>query len=1221
MDLGLAQLADDAEGRLTRTRQFVGTLRYASPEQVLSVPLDRRSDVYSLGATLWELLTLQPLFGATEATPTPDLMLKVQSADPEPTRRHNPRVPADLDAVVLKCLEKDRSRRYGTAAELAADLDRWLRGEPVHAQPPTLGYMLGKYLRRHRTGVLTGSLALVLITASLAGGLTLEGRRQRQARKFLSDQRAQAQAHCEQLRQSARADETLARNELHADRFASAEMVLSQAIERLRSEPVLAALAARLESQRSEVHHLVEFTRMGDEAERLEAILFDDEAEAACEAALRHLSIRGRERWWEHLPARDLLEPAQVAQLQQEAYRQLLLLSGIRAKRARMNLGKSAAVDAYKRGLETVAVARRFRPDDRTGQILELFCHNGLGQTDRARPVPPGEPQSAVDYYFMGVLHLFAHWMPDDPVTKFFTARPRELSGLDFKTPLDTADQYLRSAAVLMPRHYWTYSWLGDAFGQAERPEKAELAFDACVALRPDFALAYANRAHSIIGQFDRTTEPRTKNMLLDRGLKDLEQAVRLDPNDFEVVNLQAVIFNTLGRPRELVSALGKLFDLWTIHRNASAWSLAFERNMQNEWIDALIRETNNGWDNADIWGTIATAYLVTDRLDDAEGAVKRALAHRGDDARALACRGTLLLRRNQPEAALADFSAALARAPVTFAAAIGRAQAHEAMGHQEKALADYDEALRVAVIGWHRRDAHLGRARVLNRLGRPTESAEADRSAREAFGTRSGNGTAQPGERSNTVPATGRDPSTGSQTDWKQSLILTYRAEDQLARGAVDRAIKICDEAIQLDPEYHRVFGTRGNAYFRKGDYRKALADYKQAVRLRPLWTYNHSNLAGASLHCREFDDAIREAGEAIGLDPKNHYAAWIRGCARLAQRDYPGAIADHTSAIALAPEVAAYYIDRGDSYRLHGDLDRAVADYHEGLRLAPQQHRARYDRGLLHLARYDSSKAIADFDVVARAWSDSAPLFVARGDGHAQIGQWHEAERDFALALKLDPSLSRVWYWHALVSRTLGDIDGSRRACKGAFDQVAAGALDPDGAVWAAWSSVLVPEAGMKLGQVLRIIEKTNVLDPKDDADLLIGAIKLRGDAPADAIASLEAAAKNHTRRGRFLAAPRFPPRMESDSQARLGVESDTACAKLFLAIAHARLEHCAEARHWLDSASSWIKENIPIGQEASRFARSLSWEQRLKILGLLREAERSVLDAEFPEDPFTP
>jgi serine/threonine protein kinase len=123
MDLGLAQLADDAEGRLTRTRQFVGTLRYASPEQVLAVGgIDRRSDIYSLGATLWELLTLRPLFDATEEMPTLELMRRITSGDPERVRKHHPGIASDLEAIVHKCLEKDPSRRYATAAALAEDL-------------------------------------------------------------------------------------------------------------------------------------------------------------------------------------------------------------------------------------------------------------------------------------------------------------------------------------------------------------------------------------------------------------------------------------------------------------------------------------------------------------------------------------------------------------------------------------------------------------------------------------------------------------------------------------------------------------------------------------------------------------------------------------------------------------------------------------------------------------------------------------------------------------------------------------------------------------------------------------------------------------------------------------------------------------------------------------------------------------------------------------------
>jgi formylglycine-generating enzyme required for sulfatase activity/serine/threonine protein kinase len=168
MDLGLAQLADDVEGRLTRTRQFVGTLRYASPEQVLAAgKLDRRADVYSLGATLWELLTLRPMFGATEQMPTPELMQRILTKEPERIRAYHPGIPADLEAVVLKCLEKDPDRRYATARELAEDLERWQAGEPVLAQRPSVRYLIGKYVRRHRLGVTAPAALLALAVAGI----------------------------------------------------------------------------------------------------------------------------------------------------------------------------------------------------------------------------------------------------------------------------------------------------------------------------------------------------------------------------------------------------------------------------------------------------------------------------------------------------------------------------------------------------------------------------------------------------------------------------------------------------------------------------------------------------------------------------------------------------------------------------------------------------------------------------------------------------------------------------------------------------------------------------------------------------------------------------------------------------------------------------------------------------------------------------------------------
>jgi predicted Ser/Thr protein kinase len=130
MDFGIARAT--ASESLTQTATVLGTATYFSPEQAQGEGVDARSDIYSLGVVLFEMLTGQPPFAGETAV---SIAYKHVREDPVPPSRLNEDVPADLDAVVLKCLAKNPANRYQTADELLADLERYLEGAPVSATP------------------------------------------------------------------------------------------------------------------------------------------------------------------------------------------------------------------------------------------------------------------------------------------------------------------------------------------------------------------------------------------------------------------------------------------------------------------------------------------------------------------------------------------------------------------------------------------------------------------------------------------------------------------------------------------------------------------------------------------------------------------------------------------------------------------------------------------------------------------------------------------------------------------------------------------------------------------------------------------------------------------------------------------------------------------------------------------------------------------------------
>jgi serine/threonine protein kinase/tetratricopeptide (TPR) repeat protein len=169
-DFGLAQVQGDA--KLTLSGDLVGTLRYMSPEQALAqrVVVDHRADIYSLGVTLYELLTLEPAFGGTDRQA---LLRQIAFEEPRRPRRLNKAIPVELETIVLKAMEKNPAERYATAQELADDLEHFLKDEPIRARRPTAVQRARKWGRRHRAVVWSGAAAAAVVVILAIAGLSL----------------------------------------------------------------------------------------------------------------------------------------------------------------------------------------------------------------------------------------------------------------------------------------------------------------------------------------------------------------------------------------------------------------------------------------------------------------------------------------------------------------------------------------------------------------------------------------------------------------------------------------------------------------------------------------------------------------------------------------------------------------------------------------------------------------------------------------------------------------------------------------------------------------------------------------------------------------------------------------------------------------------------------------------------------------------------------------
>src|SRR5579883_1119866 len=378
IDFGVAKATGGALTERTLDTGFggvVGTPEYMSPEQATfnNLDVDTRSDVYALGVLLYELLAGSPPFGRKELErkgllevlrvvreeepPRPSTKLSTAAALPSiaATRGTEPRkltglLKNELDWIVMKALEKDRARRYETANGFAADVQRYLTGEPVQAHPPTAGYRLKKFVRRNRPQVAAAGLVVAALAAGVVG-TSLGLVRAERARAAEAEQRAVAEAkEREATGERARA-EAAARRE--ADRADGERRAREEAVRNLgfaeKGNAILGSVFAGLDPK-----------RVAETGRPLQDVLRENLGAAARE-----------------LDGAAVGDPLAVARMQYTLGQSLLGLG--EAALAAEVFGKALATRAARLGPD--------HPDTLASMVKLAEGYEGAGKPDRALPL------------------------------------------------------------------------------------------------------------------------------------------------------------------------------------------------------------------------------------------------------------------------------------------------------------------------------------------------------------------------------------------------------------------------------------------------------------------------------------------------------------------------------------------------------------------------------------------------------------------------------------------------------------------------------------------------------------------------------------------------------------------------------------------------------------------------------------------------------------------
>jgi tetratricopeptide (TPR) repeat protein/tRNA A-37 threonylcarbamoyl transferase component Bud32 len=896
-DFGLAKLGG-ADVGVTGTGDVLGTPRYMSPEQAAAEHglVDPRSDVYSLGASLYEMLTLAPAFDGNTAR---EVLRRIVEEDPTPPRQLDRKVPRDLETVVLKCLEKDANRRYLSAKALAEDLRRFLAGATVRATRRTRWERMGRWVSRRPRTVAAAVVVLML------GLVALEyWNRER----TLADESAiQAANEAAELLRQGRYPEALANTRRAEDRLPrygnkevrervrliAADATLADAL----VEASLAATGVGLNGsgfdRRAPVPLFREaFVRYGLD------VLDGDEQQAA--EALRRSSVRpavATALWeWgliESAETRDrLLRLADAADPEPE---------GAAARFRRQPLDQvrvsAAALRAESLPISTlVVIAKIFLAVELLNDAERLLL--------KALEAHPGD--------------FWANALLGDVYRRMGASHAHN------------ALRYYTVARALRPLSAATHLHVGHVLSQGlKKHEEAIVSFREALRLKPDYVDAH-HQLGCTLNDLGRRVE----------GIASFREALRLKPDFVPSLNNLGGALRDLGKHEEGIASLREAIRLDPVYAGAYA-NLGFALHVVSKSDEASmcyraalrinpnLVVAHNGLGvvlaKLDKRDEAIACYRAALRLDPdytlahynlgvefrRQGRCKEAIeCHRAairlnpNYAEAYAELGIALRELGRRQEAVACYRAALRLKPDYTVALSSLGAVLYELGRQDEAIACYLAALRLEPDN---AETHYNLGVILRELGRHDEAIACNRAALRL------------------------------EPDFAE-------AHNNLgvslgAIGKHDEAVVCYRTALRLNPDFAEALVNMGGVLRDLGKCDDAIACSRAALRLKPDFAEAHYKLANALSDLGKCEEALACYRAALRLKPDHAEAYCDLGSAlyQLGRRDE--AMACFRAALRLKPGDAEAYCNLGATLRVQGHFRESLEAYRRGDELGRQR------------------------------------------------------------------------------------------------------------------------------------------------------------------------------------------------------------------------------------------------------------------------------------------